>query len=181
MYSGGCTTCQPTTVIGVVGDVPYRGLAGEADAVYAPVGADSQDVDLSLNLVVRSRIGAAATFRALRSALGALDPQVAAVEVVMSERLRAALGDPRRWTVVVGAFAAAGVLLAALGIFGLMSYVVRQRRRALGGGPAPAAARPAPTPPVGGRGPRDAGVGSARGLAPSPVLSPWVGSPPFRV
>src|SRR5256885_5095329 len=31
--------------------------------------------DLSLNLVVRSRIGAAATFRALRSALGALDPQ----------------------------------------------------------------------------------------------------------
>src|SRR5256712_615162 len=149
LYSGGCTSCPPTTVIGVVGDVPYRGLAGEADAVYAPVGADSQDVDLSLNLVVRSRIGAAATFRALRSALGALDPQVAAVEVVMSERLRAALGDPRRWTVVVGAFAAAGVLLAALGVFGLMSYVVRQRPAARGARPAPSPAPPPPHPPAG--------------------------------
>src|SRR2546426_12279087 len=169
MYSGGCTTCQPTTVIGVVGDVPYRGLAGEADAVYAPVGADSQDVDLSLNLVVRSRIGAAATFRTLRSALGALDPQVAAVEVVMSERLRAALGDPRRWTVVVGAFAAAGVLLAALGIFGLMSYVVRQRRPAPGGRLTPPAPPPPPTRPGGGRGPPSPRFGSAGGLALSPL------------
>src|SRR2546426_9989522 len=159
MYSGGCTTCQPTTVIGVVGDVPYRGLAGEADAVYAPVGADSQDVDLSLNLVVRSRIGAAATFRALRSALGALDPQVAAVEVVMSERLRAALGDPRRWTVVVGAFAAAGGLLAALGVFGVMSYVVRQRRGAAGGRRAPRPAPPPRPPPGGGGGAPGRGVG----------------------
>src|SRR5256885_17209181 len=80
LYSGGCPSCPPTTVIGVGGDVPYRGLAGEADAVYAPVGADSQDVDLSLNLVVRSRIGAAATFRALRSALGALDRRHLGVE-----------------------------------------------------------------------------------------------------
>src|SRR2546430_1891094 len=43
LYSGGCTSCPPTTVIGVVGDVPYRGLAGEADAVYAPGGAGRQD------------------------------------------------------------------------------------------------------------------------------------------
>ena len=176
MYSGGCTTCQPTTVIGVVGDVPYRGLAGEADAVYAPVGADSQDVDLSLNLVVRSRIGAAATFRALRSALGALDPQVAPVEVVMSERLRAALGDPRRWTAVVGAFAAAGVLLAALGIFGLMSYVVRQRQREMGVRLALGAAPGSLTRLVVGRGLRYAGFGSAIGLALSALESRWLGT-----
>src|SRR2546427_768725 len=176
LYSGGCTSCPPTTVIGVVGDVPYRGLAGGARAGFAPAGAESQDVDLSLNLVVRSRIGAAATFRALRSALGALDPQVAAVEVVMSERLRAALGDPRRWTVVVGAFAAAGGLLAALGIFGLMSYVVRQRRRALGGRLALAAAPGSLTRLVVGRGLRYAGFGSALGLVLSALAPPGLGS-----
>jgi len=181
MYSGGCTSCPPTTVIGVVGDVPYRGLAGEADAVYSPVGADSQDVDLSLNLVVRSRIGAAATFHALRSALGALDPQVAPVEVVMSERLRAALGDPRRWTVVVGAFAAAGVLLAALGIFGLMSYVVRQRRRELGVRLTLGAAPSSLTRLVVGRGLRYAGFGSAIGVALSAFESRWLGSLLFGV
>ena len=176
MYSGGCTSCQPTTVISVVGDVPYRGLAGEADAVYAPLGADSQDVDLSLNLVVRSRIGAAATFRALRSALGALDPQVAPVEVVMSERLRAALGDPRRWTAVVGAFATAGVLLAALGIFGLMSYVVRRRRREMGVRLALGADPGSLTRLVVGRGVRYAALGSAIGLALSALESRWLGS-----
>jgi len=181
LYSGGCTSCPPTTVIGVVGDVPYRGLAGEADAVYAPVGADSQDVDLSLNLVVRSRRGAAATFRALRSALGALDPQVVPVEVVMAERLRAALGDPRRWTAVVGAFAAAGVLLAALGIFGLMSYVVRQRRRELGVRLTLGAAPSSLTRLVVGRGLRYAGFGSAIGLALSAFESRWLGSLLFGV
>jgi predicted permease len=176
LYSGGCTSCAPTTVVGVVGDVQYRGLGGEADAVYAPVASDSQDVELSLNLVVRSRIGAAATFRALRSALGALDPQVAPVEVVMTERLRDALGDPRRWTAVVGAFAAAGALLAALGIFGLMSYVVRQRRREMGVRLALGAAPGSLTGLVVGRGMRYVGVGTAIGLALSALEARWLGS-----
>src|SRR5256885_17207958 len=70
MYSGGCTSCPPTTVIGVVGDVPYRGLAGEADAVYAPVGAVSQDGDLVLHPVGRGRRGAATAFRPTRSPAG---------------------------------------------------------------------------------------------------------------
>ena len=42
--------------------------------------------------------------RGLRSAIGALDPELAPVEIVMTERLRDALGDPRRWTTVVGGF-----------------------------------------------------------------------------
>ena len=129
LRSGGCTTCPPTTVVGVVGDVPYLGLATGAEGVYAPL---AQEGGRSLHLVVRSRLGSAATFRALRSAVASLDPELAPVEVDMTDHLHRALGDPRRWTAVVGAFAAAGVLLAALGVFGLMSYVVRQRRRELG-------------------------------------------------
>lgn len=128
LRSGGCTTCDPTNIVGVVDDVQYRGLAGEADAVYMPI---AQEPGNDRHLLVRSRAGPAETFRALRSALAAVDPEVASVEVDLAERVSEALGDPRRWTLIVGGFAFASMLLAALGVFGLMSYIVRQREREL--------------------------------------------------
>jgi hypothetical protein len=129
LRTGGCTDCPATTVVGVVGDVQFRGLRGEADAMYVPL---AQAPGNGLHLIARSHVGAAATFRGLRSALAAVDPYVAPVEVSIAQRVHEDLGDPRRWTILVGSFASAGVLLAALGIFGLMSYVVRQRQRELG-------------------------------------------------
>ncbi|MEO8432548.1 MAG: ADOP family duplicated permease [Acidobacteriota bacterium] len=178
LVSGGCTTCPPTTVVGVVGDVRYRGLAGEADAVYSPI---AQGGDTSGYLVVRSRLGAAATLQALRSIVASLDPNIAPVEVVMTDRLRQALGDPRRWTAVVGAFAAAGALLAALGIFGLMSYVVRQRRRELGVRIALGAQPGSLIGLVVGGGMRYAVLGTAIGLGISVFESRWLGSSLYGV
>jgi predicted permease len=178
LRSGGCTTCPPTTVIGVVGDVPYLGLATAAEGVYAPL---VQEGGQSLHLVVRSRLGAAATFRALRSAVASLDPELAPVEVLMTDHLRRALGDPRRWTAVVGAFAAAGLLMAALGIFGLMSYVVRQRRRELGVRLALGASPRSLTRFVLRGGMRYALLGTLIGLFISAFESRWLGSLLFGV
>jgi predicted permease len=173
LISGGCTTCPPTTVVGVVGDVRYRGLAGPADAVYSPI---AQGAGASVYLVVRSRRGPAATLQALRSIVASLDPDIAPVDVVMTDRLREALGNPRRWTAVVGAFAAAGALLAALGIFGLMSYVVRQRRREMGVRMALGARPWSLTGLVVGGGMRYAILGTAIGLGISVFESRWLGS-----
>ena len=178
LRSGGCTTCPPTTVVGVVGDVPYLGLATEAEGVYAPL---AQEGGRSLHLVVRSLLGPAATFRALRSAVASLDPDLAPVEVDMTDHLRRALGDPRRSTTVVGAFAAAGVLLAALGVFGLMSYVVRQRRREMGVRLALGASPRALTRLVVERGMRHALLGTLIGLGLSAFASRWLGSLLFGV
>ena len=129
MRSGGCTTCPPETIVGVVSDIPYRGLEGLADAVYVP---SERDAARSFFLMARSRADAATTFRALRGVVASLDPDLALTEITMTEQLATEFADPKRWTVVVGAFAAAGLVLASLGIFGLMSYTVRQRRRELG-------------------------------------------------
>jgi putative ABC transport system permease protein len=178
LVSGGCTSCPPTTIVGVVGDAPYRGLRGEVDAVYAPL---AQEGGTSLDLVVRSRLGAGPTLRAIRSAVASLDPNIAPVEVVMTHRLHEALGDPRRWTAVVGAFAGAGALLAALGIFGLMSYVVRQRRRELGVRIALGAAPGSLRRLVVRRGMRYAILGTAIGLGISVFESRWLGSLLFGV
>ena len=178
LQSGGCTTCPPTTVVGVVGDVPYLGLATNADGVYVPL---AQEGGQRLNLVVRSRLGTAATFRALRSAVASLDAELAPIEVDMTDHLHRALGDPRRWTAVVGAVAAAGVFLAALGIFGLMSYVVRQRRRELGVRLALGASPRALTRLVVQRGMRYALRGTLIGLGLSMFESRWLGSLLFGV
>jgi ABC-type antimicrobial peptide transport system permease subunit len=50
----------------------------------------------------------------------------------MRDQVRSALADPKRWTAVLAAFAAVALALSALGIFGLMSYVVRRQRREIG-------------------------------------------------
>lgn len=59
-------SCPPTTVVGVVGDVPYLGLAVAAEGMYSPL---AQNGARSLNLVVRSRRGAAPALRSLRAAV----------------------------------------------------------------------------------------------------------------
>ncbi|MEO5800496.1 MAG: FtsX-like permease family protein, partial [Gemmatimonadales bacterium] len=172
LYNGGCSTCPPTTVVGVVGDVPYLGLASAAEGMYAPL---AQDGPRTLNLVVRSRLDAGATFRALRGAIASLDPELAPSEIVMQEHLDQALGDPQRWTAVVSGFALAGVILAALGVFGLMSFVVRQRRRELGVRLALGAAPRSLAGLVVKRGMQYAVAGTVAGLALVALESRWIG------
>ena len=120
---------NPLTIVGVVGDVKYEGLGGGGEGVYQPV---DQWTRSSLSLVVRTRGAPDLTMPAVRAALRGLDPRIPVTYQTMEERLATSLADPRRWTAVLGAFAAVAAVLAALGIFGLMSYAVRQRRREIG-------------------------------------------------
>jgi hypothetical protein len=178
LVSAGCTDCPLRTVVGVVSDVHYRGLTGEADAVYEPLAAAPGSDRF---LVARSRLGPAETFRALRGALAAVDPSVAPVETTLADRVQDALGDPRRWTIVIGSFALAGVLLSALGTFGLLAYVVRQRQRELGVRLALGASPASLTGLVVRQGMRYAALGSAIGLALALVQSRWLGPLLFGV
>jgi putative ABC transport system permease protein len=173
MYNGGCTTCPPTTVVGVVSDVQYLGIGSDGVAVYMPL---AQDEPRFLYLIARAPGAPAATLRAIRTALGGLDGQIAPQEIIMTERLHDALGDPRRWAVVVGGFALAGVVLAALGVFGLMSYVVRQRQREIGVRMALGATPDSVIWLVLSRGMRYAVAGTAIGLVVSGLESRWLGS-----
>jgi predicted permease len=167
LIEGGCYDCPRTTIIGVVGDVKNIGLAESEDAVYGPL---DQARARSMNLVVRSTAGTAAALRALRENVHALDPELPLVESTIAERFDDSLADPRRWTVVLAAFAGVGVALAALGIFGLMSYVVRQRRREIGVRLALGAQPGTVTRLIIARGVRYAVVGSGVGLVVTLLL-----------
>jgi predicted permease len=173
MIAGGCTTCEPTTVIGVVGDVKYQGLAQSSEAVYSPV---TQNMQSSMSLVLRTRAGAtpAAAFAAVREIVRSLDPQIALTETTLRREIDESLADPKRWTSVLGAFSLTGVLLATVGIFGLMAYTVRQRRREIGVCMALGATASAVVWNIVASGLRWAAAGSAAGLALALTSGRWI-------
>ncbi|HEX5724442.1 MAG TPA: ADOP family duplicated permease, partial [Longimicrobiaceae bacterium] len=130
MRAGGCAECEPTVVVGVVDDVKYQGIGRSAEAVYSPF---AQNPMSSLNLVVRSTLAPEAAAAAVQRRMRALDPDLALQGTgPMEANVQASLSAPRRWAGLVGGFAAVAVALAALGIFGVMSYTVAQQRREIG-------------------------------------------------
>jgi len=178
LIEGGCTSCPRTTVVGVVGDVHYLGLETRAEGVYAPL---AQGGIRSGALLVRTNGAPGRVFPAVRAQFSALDPELPFAQEPLSDRLDASLADPRRYTAVLSAFAGVAVLLAALGIFGLMSYVVRQRRREIGVRIALGAQPKAVTRMIVVRGMRYALAGTAIGLVLAALQMRWLRSMLFQV
>lgn len=118
-------------IIGVVGDVRKRGLGQRVWAEsYIPLEQHTED--RSMVLVARSP-RAEALLAELPRLIQEIDPdQAAQSPMLMTRRVARTIGNQRYVAMMLGAFAAAALLLATLGIFGLMSYSASQRTRELG-------------------------------------------------
>jgi predicted permease len=147
---GNGTTLALTTVVGVVADVRYRELRKSWLDVYFPVGQSFNDgprggFSLARALVVRSNQDTETLAPALRAAVNEIDPDIPVQSIVPIEAiLDTEVARPRFQASMLGLFAGTGLLLAAVGIYGVMATVTRARapevgiRLALGSTPAEA-------------------------------------------
>lgn len=119
------------TVVGVVGDVRY-GTIDEPPGpdVYLPV---AQLGRTGAYVFVRSHVGFGSLLSSIRHELQALDPDVPLIEPrTLEERTGLALMRAVVGAGVLGAFAAVALGLAAIGVFGTMSWQVERRRKEIG-------------------------------------------------
>lgn len=120
-------------VVGVVGDVRDHDLTRAPEPTFYLPHAAAPDASRAMWLLLDSRAGAGDGLSVLRRVLAALDPALPVAEVASLDELRSRSLATRRYrAVVVNAFAAAALLLAAVGIFGVSMRAVRRRRRDLG-------------------------------------------------
>jgi predicted permease len=118
----------PITAVGVVQDVHYDSLEAEIQPViYLPF---DQVPDGEVNILLRSSIEPASLTAALRKAVIDTDPMQPLFDVAtMESRLSQSLAQRRLIMLLIAFFAAMAMLLAGVGVYGVFSYWVSQRRQ----------------------------------------------------
>lgn len=171
------------TIVGVVADMKLAGVDANPGTQLYLLNDQLGDFSYSqMHVVARSPLPLTTLAPAFRRAVADLDPSLPVIEPrTMDEVVDAAVAQPRFLTMLLGVFAGLALLLAAVGTYGILSYLVTERRQELGIRMALGASRQDVLKLVLGRGLLLSGVGLVVGLAASLGLSRVLSSLLFGV
>jgi putative ABC transport system permease protein len=177
---------QEWEIVGVIGDVRREGLDAEPEpelwVSYAQVADARGRFGRRASLVVRTTGDPVALAPALHTIVRDVDPLLAIESVMpMAARVSASIAQPRFQAVVLVVFGLATLALAAVGLYGILSYTVSQRRREIGVRTALGATRGDIARLVVGQGLVLASAGILLGLAAAAVASRFLTSLLFGI
>jgi len=123
-------------VIGIAKNSKSRTLGEEPKSVaYLPLEQHPEAVDslFGISILVKTRANPRTLIRAVRAQVGALDPNLAVFGIeTMQEHVDKSLLVPRLSAILLGVFGGVGLTLAAVGLYGVLSFSARRRTREIG-------------------------------------------------